>query len=280
VPKPILFLDTNVCIDVANGNISPEDWNRGQRFISANWRYRVSPHTLIELLIKVARGDDACFTKNQSSIRVLASLGGKPTFLPFPGAFAARVLFQKRIHNPDFEPEQLAKWLLVVLRARKKTDLLEGVKLPGRVATFNGLDLARVEGDLQRGKDHHIVRLKRARAAKRPPPSREEWGYLLNSIGGVEAHNDAESVRITDAFDAAYALDRALFEQIRNDSYDLAKHDSDFLDMNQLFYLCDPRVRMVTMEQKLPGRIASSIQRDRVLHFNDLLKLAVVAQEN
>jgi hypothetical protein len=44
--RPTLFLDTNVCIDVATGAIPAADWTMAKRYISRYFDYRISPHTL------------------------------------------------------------------------------------------------------------------------------------------------------------------------------------------------------------------------------------------
>src|SRR5208337_3521001 len=56
-----LFLDTNICIGVANGIIDPEEWRRVKKQIGSTFRYYISFITRKELLSKMARGSDEYF---------------------------------------------------------------------------------------------------------------------------------------------------------------------------------------------------------------------------
>lgn len=276
MPRPIVFFDTNVVIAVARGTITEDDWSTVKRYISSAFSYRLSPLTLVELLMGIRRGDDAHFEQNREPVKILTSFGGRPRFFPFPGAFAGSVIFGRHLATPRFEPEDFEGWLTVVLRARNRGEVQSGVELPGRVRTLNGLDLATLERDLEAGNAQHVERLERVRAGRLAIPTRMQWGYLLEPIG-ISMANDEEALRVGEAFDAAYVLDCRLFELARDGRYDFAEHDSDFLDMNQLLFLCHPEVHMVTMERKLPGRIAASTQRARVLRFVDILEHARAA---
>jgi hypothetical protein len=199
----------------------------------------------------------------------LADQSQDPVFLHFGGPFISRTLFQNRLPSPSFEPKDLRQWLLVSLAARTKKELLEGVEMVPGSGVLYSMDLTKVEDDLQKGKVGHATRLQRARARELPVPSRVEWGYKIHNL---EVSNDEESLCIAHAFDAAYVLDTCFYGLAATNEYDFK--DTDYLDLNQLFYLCDPRVHMVTMERKLPQRIARSTQRDRVFRFAELLKHA------
>lgn len=271
--RPILFFDTNVLIDVATRSISVGDWTKALGYARRACDHRISPHTLIELLVKLQRGADEYFSKNQQPLKVLASVGGEPRFLPFPPVFLAWVLYRKRLKKPNFTPRDMRNWLYVSVRATTRDDLATGVALPGTVATYGVMDLKKVDDELQEAKDRHSLRLQRMRTGEAKMPTREQWGFVLKGVPG-EPHDNADALRITDALDAAYTLDLYLARMAREGSYDFREHDSDYLDMNQLCYLSDDRVHMVTRERKLLARIAGSTQSDRVLAFSDLLARA------
>src|ERR1017187_5758418 len=69
--RPRIFLDTNICINVANGSIDPDEWRRVQRRIITNYRYCISVITLKELFSKLARGDEVHFDQNKGPLKVL-----------------------------------------------------------------------------------------------------------------------------------------------------------------------------------------------------------------
>jgi hypothetical protein len=279
MPRPILFLDTNVCINVAKERIAPDSWAKAQRYISRNFEYRISPHTVVELLIGLQRGKPEFFEENQRNLKALASIGGDPAILPFPGAYAAQVVLQLKVTPaPNSSPADVRRWLLVVIRAKEAADLSKGVEIPGITRALATLDLSQMEVQLQVAKDQHSTRLQRARSENRPVPTREEWGHLLGDVG-VHLENDAEARRVTDALDAAYVLDSELFQLARSNTYDFARHDTDYLDMNQLYYLCNPRMHMLTEEVNLPRRVQASPQRTRILRVGDILSMAASAEK-
>src|SRR5215813_3892736 len=56
VVRPKLFLDTNIFINAANGNIAPGEWNRVRKYIRKKFRHHISFITLKELFSKVVKG--------------------------------------------------------------------------------------------------------------------------------------------------------------------------------------------------------------------------------
>ena len=100
-PRP--FLDTNICIHVANGNIAPAEWRRVQSRINSGYRYCISFIALKELFSKLARGSEAYFERNKGALKVLDA-PSKKTFLPYPSLFALRTVLRNetaaRIYRP------------------------------------------------------------------------------------------------------------------------------------------------------------------------------------
>src|SRR5262245_45314142 len=89
--RPKLFLDTNVCIDVANGKIGSAEWRRFLKYITTHYRYYISFITWKELLTKLNRGSDDYFQRNKEPLQVLFR-PSKRHVLPYPSVFAVRTI--------------------------------------------------------------------------------------------------------------------------------------------------------------------------------------------
>ena len=63
-------------------------------------------------------------------------------------------------------------------------------------------------------------------------------------------------------------------DYVFNNSYDFQGHVSDWIDRQQLIYLADKRVHVVTADRKMLGRIKGSDQEERVLLYRDFLASA------
>jgi hypothetical protein len=165
----------------------------------------------------------------------------------------------------------LLKWLRVAFLAKARHALTDGLLLPGHSgAVFNGLDIAMIDSQLQAGKDDHASRLRHARESKTPDLTPQGWGAeLLRFL--KEDPTDERCLKLGSAAGAAYALDRELWRLARTSTYDFSQHDSDWIDRQQLMYLADPRIVMVTNEQSLLRRISGSGQEERVIRLPTLL---------
>ncbi|MDP8980240.1 MAG: hypothetical protein M3O35_06585 [Acidobacteriota bacterium] len=66
--------------------------------------------------------------------------------------------------------------------------------------------------------------------------------------------------------DAAYCYQKQTFRTVFTDSkYNVANHDGDWVDNQQLFYLCDPGMHLLTDDDGIVKKSASSTQCKRVL---------------
>jgi hypothetical protein len=54
--------------------------------------------------------------------------------------------------------------------------------------------------------------------------------------------------------------------------YNFEKHRGDWIDLQQLHYLCDPSIHLLTDDGALRNRVKNSSQGDRVLDFRGFLK--------
>jgi len=78
---------------------------------------------------------------------------------------------------------------------------------------------------------------------------------------------------LAELLDAAFKLDDYLCEQASRKVYDFTKHDSDWIDLQQLFYLSDPTMFMVTNDIKLRNRIVKKcLGAKRIILLDELLR--------
>jgi hypothetical protein len=194
--------------------------------------------------------------------------------LELPGQFLLKTVLGIRQARPDFEPPKLLKWLRVAILARERRELTEGLVLPGHTGiVWNGLDISMIDAQLQEGKEDHAKRLQTARDTRAPDLTPQEWAAGMLRFVKEEPTEDRCN-RLADAAKAAYTLDCALWNLARTSSYDFAQHDSDWIDRQQLDYLSDPRMVMITNERRLPARIVGSGQEDRVVRLDTLREAA------
>lgn len=271
--KPRIFFDTSICIDVADGAISLTDWQGIWKRLTTHFRYCISPLTLNELLIGLGRGDTEHFCKNQQALRVLSGTSGRRKFLKFPGRFVIENVLGIQIPQPKFEPRDFEGWLGVALRARDKESLESGrVDLkPYGLRTF-GMNLAVIDEQTRKGKKDHAEALNRLRGGTLRAPSAKQWAASFISAMGIRPIRDEACAKLALALDAAYRFDQCLWRLARESNYNFNRHDTDWVDLHQLYYLCTEDVHVLTSDRDLTERTAGSLQRDRILKASEICR--------
>lgn len=94
-PKAQIFYDPSICVAAAREQISQEEWRTVARFVSRNFRYRISNVTVHELLLGIDRGGPKQFLKTKKALGFVYPVHQKE-FLPPPGNFVMEILFGKR----------------------------------------------------------------------------------------------------------------------------------------------------------------------------------------
>jgi hypothetical protein len=229
------------------------------------------------LIVGLASGDDAHFSENVARIRLLCS-APRAVFLPLVGDFVRTKVFHAAPRRADYSPQQIKFWPRIIMKAKDRTELTQGTvsfKEPGRSGIDFGFNLDKVVQQVQTGKDAHAQALQGLRSKTTLRPTRQQWavGVLHDLQIQITTLNVAS---LCSALDAAYEYDNYLYNLAQKNSYDFSKHDSDWLDSQQLYYLADPNVFLVTFDSKLKQRIAGSSQADRILNFEELKVLARV----
>ena len=280
VRKKIVY-DTQVVSNAAAGLISTGEWARVSRYVSTKCRYCISLNTLYELLAGIASGDDNHFEENRNRLQFLCPPYRKE-FLPLVGDFVRSRVFGEPLRRPDFHPCRLDLWPKIVLRARNRADLDNGLVTldgPSHKGKRYGFDFASLVHSIQEGKDNHSRVLSELRdgTLKRSPPN--IWAASVLSRVGVSS--DVRNIRrLLTALDAAYHYDQSLWELAESHKYDFARHDSDWIDEQQLFYLADPRVLFITSDTRIKLRTSKSRQADRILSFDEFKMLAAVPRSS
>ncbi len=125
----------------------------------------------------------------------------------------------------------------------------------------------------QEGKAQHSRILEEVRDGKRKPPSALAWAAGILVRHGFSPNKEA-CTKVARALEAAYRFDEYLWKLAKNHSYDFKKHDSDYEDRQQLFYLCNERIWFVTTDTDILRETKNSFQSARIVSFNTLLELA------
>ena len=101
-----------------------------------------------------------------------------------------------------------------------------------------------------------------------PPP--ELWAALVAKNMKVTL-SDAQCRKLGTAISAAYDYQKESFREAKAaaKNYNVTKHDGDWNDNQQLYYLCDPSMHLLTDDAGIKRKCASSPQCDRVLLFKE-----------
>jgi hypothetical protein len=264
-----LVLDTNVCGKL----LTPAhcyDVAAIKARISRKFKLVISPLTFVELLDALTKSDSAHFESHKERLRLMAG-GGKPVFLRFPVAFALRTILGLGSPATKFGPVDFENWFRIVLRARSRDDLIQGnIRHPLDSRKTYGLNPAEISRQQNEGKAKHRRRLRVLQNRPSPIPPGPQWAASL-ARDLRRNLTEEEAIRFHHGLDAAYEYDKELRRIAAHKTYNFDKHDGDWIDYHQLFYLCDPDILLVTDDSNLLKRIGRSSQKDRILLLKDFL---------
>jgi hypothetical protein len=273
--RPKLFLDTNICIDVAAGKIDPVEWNRVRKHIGSTYRYCISFVTRKELISKLARGSEGYFERNKEPLRVLFR-PGKPRFLPYPSVFAIRtVLVNYTISRPGDTPlkeeKEAEAALKVILQGKSKMHLKTGVQMAGRRTRQWVFDLDGFDIHENRPQREHAELLQGIREGRINKPEPMAWATWILHQHGLTPYTD-DCNKLAASLDAAFRFSASLGRVANDKGYDFTAHSSDWGDTLQLFYLCDPTMHFLTQDSDFRNRTQGSPQRDRILLYREFIR--------
>jgi hypothetical protein len=165
--------------------------------------------------------------------------------------------------------------LEVTLAAKSRVDLTSGrVALRGHHGKSFGVDLQILSEQIQSGKKSHTKSLEELRQGKLLPSPPERWSNsVLKEVGAPVDSLKAAKLQV--ALDAALSHDLSLYALAKQGCYDFARHNSDWLDGQQLYYLSDPTVQFVTCDiRRIRHRTRGSSQANRIVSFDELVAMA------
>ena len=216
-------------------------------------------------------GDGSHFEADKQRIRLMMGTR-EQKFLLFPGAFVLKKVLGLKSAVTRFGLGDFKKWVKVVLHAKSRIQLFEGeVKLPfdPRRKTW-GFKPDIIREQQRAGKDQNRLLLEKVRDHKATFPKPEIWAAgIANRLG--HKVDQEQAIKLADALDAAYQHDSALCSIVSNGPYNFEEHEGDWIDNQQLFYLCYPRMHLLTDDGPLKAKLRKSSQRDRVLGLRDFL---------
>ena len=100
---------------------------------------------------------------------------------------------------------------------------------------------------------------------------RQSWALI-----GVDVNDESRS-KLLAGLDAAYHFDVSLWNLAKDKNYDFRERDSDWLDSQQVYYLCDPAAVFVTKDSRIKKRSRKSVQNDRILVYSEFVRTLVVS---
>ena len=267
---PKLILDTNVCGKLVTPAYR-EDLERIKARIAHNFRVVVSPITFCELLDGLQGGDGNQFQSDKERFRLMVG-NGKPKFLPLPATFAFWKVLRLKVPVAKVGPDDLFRCFRILLHAKSRPELFGGdVRLTGHgIKGRWGFDPQIIRQQHDKGRTLFRAALKKLKNGGSAFPEPQEWASHLGVVMGYSL-DDHQALTLATALAAAYRYDSALFATVATSPYNLEKHKGDWPDSQQLYYLCDPGMFLLTDDSDLRKRVESSLQRDRVLDLREFL---------
>ena len=274
IVRPRLFLDTDICIKVANENIDPAEWRRVLRRITTNYRYCISLITLKELFSKLARGSEDHFGKNKGALRVLDG-PAKKTFLPYPPVFALRTVLQLPAARSDDsglpEEEQAETVLEWVLDAPSKLSLKNGIPDRNNKRKVRFFDLDHFDTHETKPQNEHARLLQAIRDGEVDMPHPKKLAaWTIHDLGYAPYTYDCE--KLANSLDAAFRYSAALAIMAQDKGYNFTRHASDWGDTVQLYYLCDESMHFLTCDADFRNRTKDSCQSARILLYPEFVR--------
>jgi hypothetical protein len=265
--RPKILLDTNVSAKLLSSSHG-FDVERIKQRIANEFDVVVSPRSLLELLRGLADSKtDEHLQIGQRRLRILVG-DQAPCVLPFGGHFALRSVLgvEPVVHIEVLEPADFYQWITVVLAARSLSDLLNGlVRLPNDRSYSYGLNrqilIDQMDGDIEIQRNW----LNFAKSGSDEYGTSVAWAYLVGVAHGVRL-KDMQNMYLAERLSAAYEHQKTCFlKAASNPAFNPTKHDGDFGDFSQLFYLCDPLLHVLTDDAGMKKNCEASDQSKRIL---------------
>jgi len=276
-PKVQIFYDTSICIAAAREHISQEEWRTVARFVSRNFRYRISSVTVDELIRGIDLGGPETFLKTKKALAFVYPAHQKD-FFPPPGNFVMEKVFGDRV-VPWLNSARMHQLVKAYLRTTKAETLYPTEIWKGKKASPVANLMWTNQSYLQNAEEVALMWETNRLSGGRRPFSPDDWiDNQLKQYGQSDTPENRSKVAV--GLSAAYHFAKFLWSKQKDIAYDFLKHSSDKEDLKQLHYLADPSVYFVTGDTKLQKHIAASPQAPRVWQWRDLCKMAEVRRRS
>ncbi len=263
---PKIFLDTNVSWKL-NDPAYRGDVERIMSVIATEFKIVVSAQTFYELLDAIQGGGGSDFQSDRELFKWM--LGRE--FLRLPGAFALRRL---GLESPftKFGPADFRDCLDTIVRARSREQLFSGGVQALRRGKWRCVGMLPVVIRQQHrlGQKQHREWLEAVRDGKATLLPDEQWAVEYGKMLGQNL-TEEQAQRFALGLDAVYSYGKVLCDLVANGSYNFEKHKGDWIDLQQLHYLCDPDIHLLTDDRRLRKRVEKCSQGARVLDFREFL---------
>jgi hypothetical protein len=262
---PRLFLDTNVCEKLSSPAHGFDSQGIVQR-LADKFSIVVSPRSLFELLQGVVGGTTDEHLRSDQT-KLLTLLGHqRPTFLELPGHFALRTVLGVISSVPCMTPTDFVQIVTTVGAARSLRELFDGkVRIPGDSTATYGLDRNIVAAEKEEDSKTHREWLSFAKERTDNFGTPEAWAYLVGVAHGVRL-TDMQNMYFAKCLSAAFEYERTNFNiAANNPNLNIGKRDSDWGDFQQLFYLCDPSLHLLTDDEGIRTKCKASEQSKRII---------------
>ncbi len=246
------------------GHVSGEIMRR----LTRRFELHISPNTFLELMDAIKGGDGTFFDAHKQRLRIMAG-SGQPRFLPFPITFALKTILGFAAPLTELGTKEFKQALTITFRARTRDDLFTGnVKLPGGGSRRYGIDPELISNPMAIGEAQHVASLERLKAGMIAFPPPEVWAAALaEDVGCVLT--DVQAQKMAEGLEAAYAYDLEIARLMRS-GYNATKNRNDWIDSQQLFYLSDPTMHLITDDSKIRDRCKTSDQSNRIILVSEL----------
>jgi hypothetical protein len=257
--KRQLFLDTNVCGKLT---VPPYAQNALRIMGEVRRRYRiaVAATTVIELLRCPRPGmADEHFQNDQKKFRVCTCGDRYARYMGLAADFAISQILGVTV--PDrIEPTYFRRHVKAMLKAGTQAEF------------FKTFEHDKHEQRHAMGVSIYREWLTKAKSSQYRFPTPERWGVSFWEVYGVPI-SEAQGALLAENLSALYAYQKAAFEIAdANPNLNTQKRDSDWSDAQQLVYLSEPDMHLLTDDAELKQRASASKQSDRILILSDFIR--------
>jgi hypothetical protein len=226
--------------------------------VRKRYRIAVAATTVLELLRSVKPGTAAYFSQDQAKFRACRCGDEFARYMELPVDFA----MNRILGIPNANRDESKRYVKAVLKARSQAEF------------FKGFDPHKFERVFNEDASHYSKWLENAKSGKYGFPTPQAWGATYwSNYEGFNAISQEQATKLAEGLTALYSYEKAVFGIADgNESLNTEKRKSDWVDAQQLVYLCVPDMHLLTDDRKLKERASTSTQSDRILILPDLMK--------